>query len=106
MCWFDRWLETEFLPAIPPEPLGYHAAYNLAAMACRHYLYARIGKMVWDKEEALRTFAEREPGHPHVALVRKLVQLGRDDPALDLPIGPQVVALWRAVHKEIHRQTQ
>jgi len=97
--WFDRWLETEFLPASPPGTLGYQAAYNLAAMACRHYLYARTGKMVWDKEEALRTFAGREPGHPHVAVVQKLIQLGRDDPALNLPIGPQAVALWRAVHK-------
>jgi hypothetical protein len=97
--WFDRWLETEFLPAHPPETLGYHAAYNLAAMACRHYLYARTGEMIWDKERALRTFAGREPGHPQVAIVQRLIQLGRDDPTLDLPIGPQAIALWRAVHK-------
>jgi len=97
--WFDRWLETGFLPASPPETLGYQAAYNLAAMACRHYLYTCTGEMIWDKERALRTFAGREPGHLHVALVRKLVQPGRDDPTPDLPIGPQAVALWRAVHK-------
>jgi len=106
MCWFDRWLETEFLPANPPETLGYHAAYNLAAMACRHYLYTCTGEMIWGKERALRTFAAREPGHPHVAVVQKLIQLGRDDPALDLPIGPQVVALWRAVHREISCEAQ
>jgi len=62
-------------------------------------LGAGTGEMIWDKESALRSFAEREPGHPHVAVVQKLIQLGRDDPALNLPIGPQAVALWRAVHK-------
>jgi hypothetical protein len=102
--WFDRWLETEFLPANPPGTLGYHAAYNLAAMACRHYLYTCTGEMIWDKERALRTFAGREPGHPHVAIVQRLIQLGRDDPALNLPIGPQAIALWRAVHVGL-RQT-
>jgi predicted nucleotidyltransferase len=93
MRWFDRWLETEFLSANPPETLGYHAAYNVAAMACRHYVYAHSGEMIWEKKKALHAFAEREPDHPHITIVQKLIELGRDDPGLDLPIGPEVVAL-------------
>lgn len=104
--WFDRWLETEFLPTNPPERLNYHAAYNVAAMACRHHVYALSGEMIWDKERALRAFAAREPAHPQVAIVQQLIELGRDDPALDLPIGPQVIALWRTVHAQINESLE
>ena len=102
VCWFDRWLETEFLPENPPETLGYHAAYNVAVMACRHHLYACGGEMIWEKKWALRTFAEREPNHPHTVTVHKLIELGGDDPGLDLAIGPDVIALWRALHRQIN----
>lgn len=102
--WFDRWLETEFLPENPPEGLGYHAAYNVATMACRHYIYALSNVMVWEKVQALRTFAERYPDHPHVAIIQRLIDLGGDDPGLDLQIGPEVIALWRALHRKIKRE--
>jgi hypothetical protein len=81
--------------------LSYHAAYNTAAIACRHHVYARSGEMIWEKERALRAFAEREPGHPYITIVQKLIELGRDDPDLNLSIGPEVIALWRALHGEM-----
>jgi hypothetical protein len=57
--------------------------------------------MIWEKERVLRAFAEREPDHPHFTTVQQLIELGRDDPHLNLSIGPEVIALWRALHGEI-----
>lgn len=74
--WFDRWLESKFLPENPPESLSYQSVYTLAAMACRNYIYTFSDKMIWEKKRALRTFANHHPDHSQVTIVQEQIELG------------------------------
>lgn len=92
--WFDHWLKTEFLPANPPKPLGCHAAYNVAAMACRHYLFYRFGPpVVWDKRAALRAFQQRFPSDVDADWVG---QLAAGETKAN---GERSVRLWHRLHR-------
>jgi hypothetical protein len=73
-------------------------------MGCRDYVYAPSNEdeMVWEKAQTLRTFVERHPDHPHVAIIQRLIDLGGDEPGLGLQVGPGVITLWRALHREIN----
>ena len=92
--WFDRWLKAEFLPANPPETLDSHAAYNVAAMACRHYLFYRFGlPILWDKRAALRTFQQRFSSDVDGDWVGRLAAVEIDDN------GERSMCLWHRLHR-------
>jgi len=95
----QRRTSLEFLPTNAPQALGCHAAYNIAAMACRHYLFYRFGPpFLWDKHTALRTFQQRFPSDIDADWAG---QLAADETKAD---GERSVRLWHRLHRWLGEQ--
>jgi hypothetical protein len=99
---FHRLIEETLLRTDADErPTGLEA-FELAATACRHRVFARENLLIWRETDAMVAFCmDPGPHTPAVPLVKEVLEVGPTlEPAAE-HVHRNLVTFWRDVHREI-----